>query len=124
MTESVLPTTGIHLLGNLLDCDQQQLAHYRQSELQQLISDLLRETALQELGSYYYQFGGGGGVTGVSVLAESHIAIHTWPELNYVTLDIYVCNYQACNTPKVGYIFDRLVQAFRPKNVVRNEVIR
>ena len=34
-----------------------------------------------------------GGVTGVVLLAESHVAIHTWPELGNVTLDIYVCNF-------------------------------
>lgn len=33
----------------------------------------------------------GGGVTGFCVIAESHIAIHTWPEKNYFTFDIFSC---------------------------------
>jgi S-adenosylmethionine decarboxylase len=33
----------------------------------------------------------GGGVTGVLLLAESHISVHTWPELGYAALDIFMC---------------------------------
>lgn len=43
------------------------------------------------LHSHYHQFGDGGGVSGVSVLAESHITIHTWPERGYAAIDIFMC---------------------------------
>jgi S-adenosylmethionine decarboxylase len=43
------------------------------------------------LHSHYHQFGGGGGVSGVTVLAESHITIHTWPERAYAAIDIFMC---------------------------------
>ncbi len=39
--------------------------------------------------------GEGAGVTGVAILAESHISIHTWPELGYVALDVFMCG--ACD---------------------------
>lgn len=38
-----------------------------------------------------HSFGEGGGITGVAILAESHISIHTWPELDYAALDIFMC---------------------------------
>jgi S-adenosylmethionine decarboxylase len=38
-----------------------------------------------------HSFGETGGVTGVALLAESHISIHTWPELDYAALDVFVC---------------------------------
>ena len=43
------------------------------------------------LHSYFHAFGDGGGVSGVSVLAESHITIHTWPERAYAAIDIFMC---------------------------------
>lgn len=36
-------------------------------------------------------FGEGAGITGVAVLAESHMSIHTWPEIDYLALDIFMC---------------------------------
>jgi len=38
-----------------------------------------------------HHFAAGGGVSGVAVLAESHISIHTWPERGYAALDIFMC---------------------------------
>ena len=38
-----------------------------------------------------HHFGVGGGVTGVALLAESHISIHTWPEREYAAIDIFMC---------------------------------
>ncbi len=43
------------------------------------------------LHSHYHRFGDGGGVSGVSVLAESHITIHTWPERSFAAIDIFMC---------------------------------
>lgn len=43
------------------------------------------------LNSYFHQFSPNG-VTGVLVLAESHISIHTWPELKYAAIDVFTCN--------------------------------
>lgn len=43
------------------------------------------------LHSYYHHFGDGEGVSGVTVLAESHITIHTWPEVGYAAIDVFMC---------------------------------
>ena len=40
---------------------------------------------------HVHRFGTGGGVSGVAVLAESHISIHTWPERGYAAVDIFMC---------------------------------
>ena len=69
---------------------------------------------LTAVGSLFHSFGEGGGVTGVVVLAESHLSIHTWPEAGYVTLDVYVCNYSTDNRPKAQQLFDDIQAAFSP----------
>ena len=43
------------------------------------------------LHSHYHAFGEGGGVSGVTILAESHITIHTWPEIEFMAADIFMC---------------------------------
>lgn len=43
------------------------------------------------LFSHFHAFGDGGGVTGVVLLAESHISIHTWPEHGFAAVDIFMC---------------------------------
>ena len=59
------------------------------------IEALLRRAALAAeatiLGSHFHTFGGEGGVTGVLLLAESHLSIHTWPEKSYAAIDIFMC---------------------------------
>jgi S-adenosylmethionine decarboxylase proenzyme len=35
------------------------------------------------------------GVTGVAIIAESHVAVHTWPEYGYAAVDIFTCNLEA-----------------------------
>ena len=64
------------------------------------------------------------GITGVVLLAESHLAIHTWPELGGVTLDVYVCNYGADNTAKAEALMAALIAAFAPASVSRQRLSR
>lgn len=40
---------------------------------------------------HLHEFSENGGVSGVAVLAESHISIHTWPEWNYAAVDVFMC---------------------------------
>jgi S-adenosylmethionine decarboxylase len=43
------------------------------------------------LHSHFHHFSPNGGVSGVLVLAESHISIHTWPERDFAAVDIFMC---------------------------------
>lgn len=67
---------------------------------------------------------GAGGVTGVVLLAESHLAVHTWPEIGAVTLDVYVCNLGADNTQRAHAVLDTLLRAFAPEHVERHALHR
>lgn len=64
-----------------------------------LIEKMLRQAAqvagATVLDVKLHSFGESGGITGVAILAESHITIHTWPELEYVAMDIFMCG--ACS---------------------------
>jgi len=60
------------------------------------------------------------GLTGVVLLAESHIALHSWPELNYLAIDIFTCGDFA--KPKKALQYFKKV--FRPKKVEIRELKR
>jgi S-adenosylmethionine decarboxylase proenzyme len=64
------------------------------------------------------------GATGAVVLAESHLAVHTWPERAGVTVDIYVCNFSQDNGAAAEAAYRFLEQAFRPTHRVRRDIVR
>jgi S-adenosylmethionine/arginine decarboxylase-like enzyme len=77
----------------------------------------------------FHQFAGSstdqpGGVTGVVLLAESHLALHTWPELGAVTLDVYVCNRSGDHSDQARQVMAAMQALFRPERVEQREVIR
>ncbi len=75
------------------------------------IDTVLREAALATgatiLHGHFHHFGPNSGVSGVLVLAESHVSIHTWPERDFAALDIFVCGecdpYKAIPVLKRGF---------------------
>ena len=68
---------------------------------------------------HLHHFEPNGGVSGVAVLAESHISIHTWPDAGYAALDVFMCgsaNPDAC--------IPVLREAFKAERVEVNELLR
>ncbi|MBL8323757.1 MAG: adenosylmethionine decarboxylase [Rubrivivax sp.] len=107
---------GLHLTAELHECAAQGLLR----EAQALRALCLREVAdagLTPVGELFHHFGAGAGVTGVVLLAESHVAVHTWPELGAVTLDVYVCNLLNDNSGCAERLVAALQRAFAPRVV-------
>jgi len=114
---------GLHLIGDLggCRCDPQLLldgAGFRSKCL-----EFVSASGLTTMDATFHQFEGSG-FTGTVVLAESHIAIHTWPEKQGLTLDVYVCNYSDDNSAKARKLFDSIVGYFQPAECARHEVER
>jgi len=80
---------GTHLLADFYGVAAQSLTSC------EAIDALLREGASAAgatiLHSHFHSFGAAQGVTGVVLLAESHISIHTWPEFGFAAADIFMC---------------------------------
>jgi S-adenosylmethionine decarboxylase len=68
---------------------------------------------------HLHHFTPNGGVSGVAVLAESHISIHSWPEVGYAALDVFMCG-----DANPHATVDGLKAAFRPNDVVVKEHLR
>lgn len=80
--------------------------------IQRAIEESARKAGATILHSYYHPFGEGMGVSGVTVLSESHISIHTWPERNFASLDVFMCG--DCD-PQVAV--DYLKEVMKPTSV-------
>ena len=74
-----------------------------------LMAMALREAAEASdatvLHVHVHEFGGEGGVSGVAVLAESHISVHTWPELDYAAFDVFMCG--QCRPEKAVAVLEK-----------------
>jgi spermidine synthase len=119
---------GLHLTGDLFDCGCSDSFLTDHTTLSTLCRDATVAAGLTIVDEKFHVFpdwqGKPGGITGTLLLAESHLAIHTWPERRGVTLDVYVCNFTGDNTAKAQQLFDALMVAFRPKDQVVNRIER
>ena len=68
---------------------------------------------------HLHTFSGEGGVTGVALLAESHISVHTWPERDYAAFDVFMCGNSA---PERAVAL--LKDIFKPTRVELQEIKR
>lgn len=90
------------------------------------IDAVLREGALAAgatiLHGHFHHFSPNGGVSGVLVLAESHISIHTWPERDYAAIDIFMCGecdpYTAIPALKKGFQPERVQLAEHKRGLI------
>ena len=115
---------GLHLTGDLRGCDAGAPALRDPDALRALCRQAVLDAGLQPVGELFHRFPSPGGVTGVVLLAESHLAVHTWPELDAVTLDVYVCNLGVDNSAKAEALFEGLRAAFAPREVMRHALRR
>ncbi|NKJ00623.1 adenosylmethionine decarboxylase [Novosphingobium sp. SG707] len=111
---TLAPATGLHLIADLADCHG--LCDVA------LIEAALREAAaaahVHVLSVHLHPFGPEQGVTGVALLAESHISIHSWPEEGLAAIDIFVCGPQADAEAALAVIAARLGGAIRYRQAI------
>lgn len=77
--------------------------------LEQILRQSAAAAGATVLWHKLHTFGGGGGVTGVLLLAESHISIHTWPEHGFAAADIFLCG--ELNVQNARQILQHALQA-------------
>ncbi len=114
---------GLHLVANLYRCRGDARYLTDSALLRRFCIDTINRGGLTVVGDMFHQFEGGG-VTGAVVLAESHLAIHTWPELHSVTLDVYVCNFSQDNGLKARAVMDAFMTLYAPEDYVSHDVPR
>lgn len=118
---------GLHLIAEARGCRCEARLLADAAALRELCLAVCATPGLTPVGQLFHQFDNDGvpaGATGAVILAESHLAVHTWPELQAVTLDLYVCNFSQDNSAAARAAFDGLLAAFAPEQAVCREVLR
>lgn len=114
---------GLHIIAELHGCGCAPELMREVEPLRALCLRTCADAGLSVVAEAFHGFAGAG-ATGAVVLAESHVAVHTWPELDAVTLDIYVCNFSQDNRAAAEAAFDALFKAFAPAAVGRRDIAR
>ena len=66
---------------------------------------------------HLHRFGKEQGISGVAVLAESHISVHTWPERDYIAFDIFMCG---DTRPEASVEY--LIKTLKPKKKILKKI--
>ena len=123
---------GLHLTADLRDCPVDRAVMTEPDALRVACLEAVGAAGLSSVGELFHRFTPARGaavdapvgITGVVLLAESHLAVHTWPEIAAVTLDVYVCNLGADNSARAHRLLEALLAAFSPARVERHALMR
>jgi S-adenosylmethionine decarboxylase len=106
---------GTHLIIDLWDGE-----HFNDAgAIESALRSAVQMAGATLLHLHLHEFTTGGGVSGVALLAESHISIHTWPERGYAAIDVFVCG--AAEPYAVVPIFRR---AFKARRIAVSALLR
>lgn len=106
---------GAHLIVDLYDADRLDDLAF----IENTLVDCVQAAGATLLHIHLHPFEPNGGVSGVAVLAESHISIHSWPERSYAALDIFMCG-----DAEPERCIDVLKTAFQPGRMEVQELLR
>jgi len=106
---------GKHVYGNLYDCDTLLLND--ESELKNLLIEAAKIAKMTIWDIKVWRFGGSkGGLSALALILESHIAIHTWNDLRYATVDVFTCG----DKSEPILAFDFIVSKLKPKSLTKH----
>lgn len=100
---------GNHLIIDLFGANRLDELAY----VEQTLKKCVDVAGASLLHIHLHHFTPNGGISGVAVLSESHISIHSWPEANYAALDVFMCG-----DAKPELCIEVLRDAFEADNVV------
>jgi S-adenosylmethionine decarboxylase len=106
-----------HVFGNLIGCNNTRALKERKV-LEKIVEEATRIGNMTLLDIKSWKIGEGLSV--VAIILESHIAVHTWPEFNYATVDVYSCG---SHTNPEG-AFNYIVEMLKPSRIESKVVDR
>lgn len=108
-----------HVIGNLYNCKEEILSS--ENKLVKIVKKSVKIANSKLVKIFSYKFGGGGGVSVVAIVAESHVSIHTYPEYKFALVDVFTCGKHTKPEKAFKYIVKELgAEKFEMKIEKRN----
>jgi len=108
---------GRHVLAEYFDCDKELLNDPQ--KLEQFMQEAAKKANATVISSSFRTFEPFG-VSGVVIVAESHLAIHTWPEYGFAAVDFFTCG----DTSNPWKAHEFLKSVLKPSHTEEKEVLR
>lgn len=98
-------TIGYQVLIDIYECDykkMEDIVYIKEMmiELANILKTNIRKVVFEKFEPY--------GISGVLIISESHLTIHTWPEYNYVGIDIFTCSKKVEYNEALNYLLEKL----------------
>lgn len=107
-TNGYIRYAGVHLIIELWNAKNLSSL----PKIKKILQDSVKAIQATILNINLHKFSPSGGVSGVAIIQESHLSVHTWPEYAYAALDIFVCGdvdpYKAIPIVKKGFKTDNV----------------
>ncbi len=110
---------GKHVYGNLYGLEKPVLEDEEKLKKIMIKAAEIAKSTIIEIKSWSIP-GQKGGVSIIILVDESHLALHTWKEYNYATLDIYTCGAHTEPEPAFDYVIEQL----KPKKYTKHKTLR
>ena len=106
---------GKHIYSNLYSCSSAAMTD--EEELRSIVIEAAKAARMTVWDTKAWKFGGPkGGVSAIALILESHIAIHTWNEFQYATVDVFTCGEKS--EPRLA--FQHIVERLKPASVTKH----
>lgn len=110
---------SIDLAWDFYECNNERSLH--DPNVHNALIEAIRGAGFTFIDSCFYSFGEHHGYSFVSIIGESHVAIHTWPERRALELTIHYCNFTKNNDELAEKLITHMKGLFKPDRVVPYE---
>ena len=119
---------SLHILADFHGCSGDPAFLTNKGRVRAKTLRMVRRAGFKIVASRFHKFSetsaGEGGITGVIIVSESHVSLHTWPERNFLNLDVFFCNYSRNNTKKARAVFAEFKKIYHPRRLRLREIWR
>ena len=106
---------GKHIIVDMFDIPSDKFININKNDTtiekwNSFIKECFEQANISLLNISWHNFDNNGAFTVIYLLSESHLSIHTWPEYNYIALDVFTCG-----NSNTQLIVDKIIKYFEPK---------